>query len=187
MGPQFGKSEVKKGKTVIVEHTSANPNGPLHIGNLRNVIIGGVLSQILKAVGYNVRQHFFVNDLGAQIGLTALGFIKIYDKLQPTKKIDQWIGLIYAMMNTLAELQEFYPLDQFRKLAEICEKQALQQLQSETFPNDETRRDKIIDIYIELIKKEGKRDEKVFILLISILFSNSFQNSISFLSLLKFI
>ena len=46
-----------------------------------------------------------MNDLGAQIGLTALGFVKIYDRLEPKLKIDQWIGMIYAIMNTFVELQ----------------------------------------------------------------------------------
>lgn len=93
------------GKKVIIEHTSSNPNGPLHIGNLRNVMLGAHLSKLLEAVGYDVRQHFFVNDLGAQIGLTALGYSKIYASVQPKLKIDQWIGMIYACMNTLSELQ----------------------------------------------------------------------------------
>jgi arginyl-tRNA synthetase len=50
-GSSYGTSELKKGKKVIIEHTSANPNAPLHIGNLRNVIIGGILAKILQ-VGF---------------------------------------------------------------------------------------------------------------------------------------
>lgn len=115
LGKLYGTLDVMRGKKVIVEHTSANPIGPLHIGNLRNVILGGVLSQILKVrndtaaatnktinmkhnnnyinlhnyeglscyfcyfmqcVGYEVKQHFYVNDLGFQIGLTAIGFVR---------------------------------------------------------------------------------------------------------------
>jgi len=105
LGASYGSLDAMKGKKVIVEHTSANPNGPLHIGNLRNVIYGGILANILKSVGYEVRQHFYVNDLGAQIGLTAIGFARIYDKFEPQLKIDQWIGMIYAIMNTFSELQ----------------------------------------------------------------------------------
>jgi arginyl-tRNA synthetase len=52
-----------------------------------------------------VKQHFYVNDLGAQIGLTAVGFKRIYKKLKPTMKIDHWIGFIYAVMNTFTELE----------------------------------------------------------------------------------
>jgi len=105
LGDKFGTSRAMEGKKVIIEHTSSNPNGPLHIGNLRNVMLGAHLAKLLEAVGYDVKQHFFVNDLGAQIGLTALGYHAIYAKVQPKLKIDQWIGMIYACMNTLSELQ----------------------------------------------------------------------------------
>lgn len=44
----FGHTESKKGKIAYVEHTSANPNAPLHIGNLRNVLIGAHVSNLLK-------------------------------------------------------------------------------------------------------------------------------------------
>ena len=103
LGNQYGHSKVKEGKKVIIEHTSSNPNGPLHIGNLRNVMLGAHLAKLLAAVGYEVKQHFFVNDLGAQIGLTALGYQKIYPIIRPALKIDQWIGIIYACMITLSE------------------------------------------------------------------------------------
>ena len=74
LGPKFGHTDGMAGKRVIVEHTSSNPNAPLHIGNLRNVMIGAHLSKLLAAVGYSVKQHFYVNDLGAQarrVGLVA--------------------------------------------------------------------------------------------------------------------
>eukprot|EP01095_Lingulamoeba_sp_RSL-Kostka_P008073 TRINITY_DN2643_c0_g1_i1.p1 TRINITY_DN2643_c0_g1~~TRINITY_DN2643_c0_g1_i1.p1 ORF type:complete len:719 (-),score=263.43 TRINITY_DN2643_c0_g1_i1:205-2361(-) len=102
----FGKCSLHKGKKAIVEHTSANPNGPLHVGNLRTAVLGSHLSKLLEWVGYEVKQHYFVNDLGAQIGTTVLGFSKIYNKIEPTLKIDQWIGIIYAVMNTLSDTQK---------------------------------------------------------------------------------
>jgi arginyl-tRNA synthetase len=105
LGEKYGSSDKMAGQKVIIEHTSSNPNGPLHIGNLRNVMLGAHLSKLFEAVGYEVKQHFFVNDLGAQIGLTALGYSRIYSKVEPKLKIDQWIGMIYACMNTLSELQ----------------------------------------------------------------------------------
>jgi len=105
LGDRYGSSDRMEGQTVMIEHTSSNPNGPLHIGNLRNVMLGAHLAKLFKAVGYEVKQHFFVNDLGAQIGLTALGYSRIYPKVEPKLKIDQWIGMIYACMNTLSELQ----------------------------------------------------------------------------------
>jgi arginyl-tRNA synthetase len=105
MGQKFGHTESMKGKKAIVEHTSSNPNSPLHIGNLRSTLLGGHLAKLLEAVGYTVTQLFYVNDLGAQIGLTALGYSRIYDSFQPTMKIDHHIGFIYAIMNTFVEIQ----------------------------------------------------------------------------------
>jgi hypothetical protein len=105
-GGKFGHTDAAKGKRVIIEHTSSNPNAPLHIGNLRNVMIGAHLSRMMKACGHDVKEAFYVNDLGAQIGLTALAYSRIYDKMTPFMKIDHWIGAMYAVMNTCQELQQ---------------------------------------------------------------------------------
>lgn len=106
MGSAYGKRSTMVGKRAIVEHTSSNPNAPLHIGNLRNTMIGAHLAKLFDAVGYEVEEVFYVNDLGAQIGLTALGYTKCYNTIKPTLKIDKWIGMMYATMNTCSELQE---------------------------------------------------------------------------------
>jgi arginyl-tRNA synthetase len=105
-GEKYGETNAGKGKKVIIEHTSSNPNAPLHIGNLRNVMIGAHLARVMKACGCEVTEAFYVNDLGAQIGLTALAYSRIYTKIKPTMKIDQWIGAMYAVMNTCQELQQ---------------------------------------------------------------------------------
>ena len=105
-GTKYGCTNAGQGKKVIIEHTSSNPNAPLHIGNLRNVMIGAHLARVMQACGCEVTQAFYVNDLGAQIGLTALAYSRIYTKIKPTMKIDQWIGAMYAVMNTCQELQQ---------------------------------------------------------------------------------
>jgi hypothetical protein len=105
-GAKYGCTNAGQGKRVIIEHTSSNPNAPLHIGNLRNVMIGAHLARVMQACGCEVTQAFYVNDLGAQIGLTALAYSRIYTKIKPTMKIDQWIGAMYAVMNTCQELQQ---------------------------------------------------------------------------------
>jgi len=104
-GNTFGHTNAAGGKRVIIEHTSSNPNAPLHIGNLRNVMIGAHLAKMQAACGFSVKQAFYVNDLGAQIGLTALAYSRIYHKIKPYMKIDHWIGAMYAVMNTCQELQ----------------------------------------------------------------------------------
>ena len=107
-GERFGHTDHAGGKRVIIEHTSSNPNAPLHIGNLRAVfvMIGAHLAKMQAACGWDVKQAFYVNDLGAQIGLTALAYTRVYDKIKPYMKIDHWIGAMYAVMNTCQELQQ---------------------------------------------------------------------------------
>jgi len=57
----------------IVEHTSANPNGPLHVGHIRNSVIGDTLVRILKKAGYDVDSQYYVNDMGRQIAIVVWG------------------------------------------------------------------------------------------------------------------
>lgn len=99
-GNTFGHTKAAGGKRVIIEHTSSNPNAPLHIGNLRNVMIGAHLAKMQAACGFSVKQAFYVNDLGAQIGLTALAYSRIYDKIKPYMKIDHWIGAMVRFIHS---------------------------------------------------------------------------------------
>jgi len=69
---KYGYLKDKKQK-VIVEHTSANPNGPLHVGRARNPIIGDTIFRIYRAAGYNVESQFYLDDLGKQVGILAWG------------------------------------------------------------------------------------------------------------------
>ena len=66
-GNDYGKGDIGKNKSVLVEYVSANPTGPLHIGNARGGPIGEVISNILSWLGYRVEREFYVNDVGAQI------------------------------------------------------------------------------------------------------------------------
>jgi arginyl-tRNA synthetase len=66
-GCDFGKSEIGKDQKVLVEFISANPTGPLHIGNARGGPIGETLSNVLSWQGYHVEKEFYVNDTGNQI------------------------------------------------------------------------------------------------------------------------
>lgn len=66
-GEDYGKSDYGKGKRVLVEFVSANPTGPMHIGNARGGAIGDCLSSVLEWAGYEVNREFYVNDAGNQI------------------------------------------------------------------------------------------------------------------------
>jgi len=74
-GDSYGRGEPKK-KKIILEHTSINPSGPVHVGRLRNSLIGDSLARILRFDGYRVETHYYVNDIGKQIAIIAQGFIE---------------------------------------------------------------------------------------------------------------
>ncbi|MBQ8107353.1 MAG: arginine--tRNA ligase, partial [Ruminococcus sp.] len=66
-GKEYGSTDLGKGKRALVEFVSANPTGPMHIGNARGGAIGDCLSAVLEKAGYDVEREFYVNDAGNQI------------------------------------------------------------------------------------------------------------------------
>ena len=58
-----------RGQSVVVEHTSANPTGPVHVGRARNPILGDAIARIVEMAGYDVDTHYYVNDAGRQIAV----------------------------------------------------------------------------------------------------------------------
>lgn len=67
MGDKYGHSYYGQGKKVMVEFVSANPTGPMHMGNARGGALGDCLAAVLDAAGYNVWREFYINDAGNQI------------------------------------------------------------------------------------------------------------------------
>jgi len=72
MAQNYGHLE-KKNKKIIIEHTSTNPNGPMHVGRARNPIIGDTLVRIFKASGYQVESQFYLDDMGKQVAILSWG------------------------------------------------------------------------------------------------------------------
>lgn len=66
-GKDYGKNDYGQGKRVLVEFVSANPTGPMHIGNARGGAIGDCLASVLDWAGFSVNREFYVNDAGNQI------------------------------------------------------------------------------------------------------------------------
>ena len=66
-GEAYGRSDYGKGEKVMVEFVSANPTGPMHMGNARGGALGDCLAAVLEAAGYDVWREFYVNDAGNQI------------------------------------------------------------------------------------------------------------------------
>ena len=61
----------KTGEQVLIEHTSANPNGPFHVGRARNAILGDTLVRLNRLHGNDVRAEYYVDDMGKQVGVLA--------------------------------------------------------------------------------------------------------------------
>ena len=60
-----------KTRDVLIEHTSANPNGPFHVGRARNAILGDTLVRLNRLYGNNVKAEYYVDDMGKQVGVLA--------------------------------------------------------------------------------------------------------------------
>ena len=80
-GESYGKSDYGKGKRLNVEFVSANPTGPMHMGNARGGALGDCLASVLEYAGYEVSREFYVNDAGNQIDKFALSLDIRYQQL----------------------------------------------------------------------------------------------------------
>lgn len=80
-GEDYGRSDYGKGKKILVEFVSANPTGPMHIGNARGGALGDCLASVLEAAGYYTEREFYINDAGNQINKFALSLDLRYRQL----------------------------------------------------------------------------------------------------------
>ena len=89
----------RKPERVVLEHTSANPNGPLHVGHIRNSVIGDTLARAFRKAGYRLEVQYYVNDMGRQIAIVVWGF----DHLDPARlageKEDHHVARLYIAAN----------------------------------------------------------------------------------------
>jgi arginyl-tRNA synthetase len=138
-GNDYG-SQSGHGK-VILEHTSANPNGPLHVGHIRNSIIGDTLGRILKKAGYDVETQYYINDMGRQIAIVSWALEHF--SFNTTKKSDHAIADIYIQANRQLN-------DEPDKVAEI---DALMQRIEHGDPDVAERFKHAVDLAMEGIKQ----------------------------------
>ena len=80
-GADYGKSDYGKGKRLNVEFVSANPTGPMHMGNARGGALGDCLASVLEYAGFDVSREFYVNDAGNQIDKFALSLDIRYQQI----------------------------------------------------------------------------------------------------------
>lgn len=95
LGRGYGRSDVGQGKRVLVEYVSANPTGPMHIGNARGGVLGDALSAVLETAGYQVEREFYVNDAGNQVNRYGLSiearYMQLFDESFPFPE-DGYLG-----------------------------------------------------------------------------------------------
>ena len=102
----YGKNNSGCGKKIVIEHTSINPVKPLHIGNLRNAILGDIISRLYHWNGWKVEVQNLIDDLGRQVATLIWGFLNgIQFKLSrdPSENFDVWLGRLYSQANTILE------------------------------------------------------------------------------------
>jgi arginyl-tRNA synthetase len=90
------------GRKILVEHTSANPDGPLHLGHFRNTIIGDCLAKIMEFSGDDVQTESWLNDTGRQIAVAVYEYVNSNSK-KPDKKPDWWVFDLYLKGNKRVE------------------------------------------------------------------------------------
>ncbi len=79
---EYGRATIGAGKRILIEFVSANPTGPLHVAHGRAAALGDTITRLLRAVGYQVDQEYYINDVGNQMALlgqsTALRYRELF-------------------------------------------------------------------------------------------------------------
>lgn len=113
---QFGSAEWGKGRKIHLDFVSANPTGPIHLGNSRGGPLGDVLANILQKVGFEVFREYYVNDFGNQIKILGHSILKDEKAQYKGDYID----------NLQKEIKETEPFKAGRKGAEIILQKLIQ-------------------------------------------------------------
>lgn len=105
-GTEFGKSELGKGQKIVVEFSSPNIAKPFHAGHLRSTIIGGFISNIHQALGYEVVRLNYLGDWGKQFGILGVGFEKYGSEEELQKDPIQHLFDVYVKVNKDVEAEK---------------------------------------------------------------------------------
>lgn len=113
--PNYGSMNQGNGESLLIEHTSINPNAEPHIGRCRNSLIGDFMSNLYSFTGYNVERHYFINDIGKKIALLLIGIEKF------GLKDDSFSSILdaYVSISDLAKTDESIEQKAFDYLKEV--------------------------------------------------------------------
>ena len=131
-GKNYGSRNIGRGKKVLIEHTSINPNASPHIGRARNALIGNSLVQIYKFLNFKPEVHYYINDIGKQVAMLVLAagnrkpkfsnlldmYVKINQKIkkQPSKEKE-----VFDLLHKL-ESGDIKVRKRFKDIVDICVK-----------------------------------------------------------------
>ena len=126
-GPLYGQSDEGRGQKVMVEFVSANPTGPMHMGNARGGVLGDTLANILRRDGCDTWKEFYVNDAGNQIHKFAVSIQARYLQLLLGEEKVPFPEDGYHGDDIRELAQAFYDLhgDQYRDVEEAQRLEAL--------------------------------------------------------------
>jgi len=117
-GENFGNSDLGEKTKIQLEFVSANPTGPLHVGNGRGAILGSTLAKVFSAAGYEVEQEYYINDAGTQVNIF---YRSLYARYQQAFRVDSALppdGYQGAYIVDLAKEIILEEKDRFLKLPE---------------------------------------------------------------------
>ncbi len=125
--PGYGSFPQKDGR-VCIEHTSANPNGPLHVGHIRNSVIGDTLARAFKKAGYLVEVQYYLNDMGRQIAILSWGFDTLDIPQNEGEKDDHYVARVYVAANRAIQADESIKseIDRRMGLIEVADPEMVQ-------------------------------------------------------------
>ena len=108
---------IEKPDRILIEHTSANPTGPFHMGRARNPIIGDSIARLLEYYGHEVATEYYVNDTGRQAATLAFGLSNYETKNE--KKVDHELVDAYRIASKLLEEDEIVRKQIYQKMEDI--------------------------------------------------------------------
>lgn len=93
-------------KKVIIEHTSVNPNKSIHVGHLRNAILGNAIANLFNKIGHNVEVQNYIDDTGLQVADTTNAILNLNETQPKSQRFDDWCWDIYAKINKAYETDQ---------------------------------------------------------------------------------
>ncbi len=166
-GDSYGKTDYGKGKRILLEFVSANPTGPMHIGNARGGALGDSLASLLQYAGFYVEREFYVNDAGNQIEKfgksLSLRYMQICDK-EKAELLSGLEGEEYC--NAIFTNEEAFPMpeDVYKGVDIICHAYNFYKINGDKFAacDEEERKSALVDYALPLNIEGLERDLKKY-------------------------